>query len=189
MTNNFYVYFHVHAGGSAPVVFYVGKGHKHRATDVSQRSRFWKAVAAKYGFEVLIADDNLSEEEAFKLEKEYISRIGRRDLGLGTLVNMTDGGDGCQYQSPLSRKAQADKLRGRKHTMERRRNISLGQLGKVLPDEVKKKVSETMKARYAAGWAPSIGYKHTEECRLRMSAAQKARQERNRNQRNGEGRS
>lgn len=38
--------------------------------------------------------DNLSENEAFKLEKNMITLIGRLDRKKGTLLNATDGGEG-----------------------------------------------------------------------------------------------
>ena len=38
--------------------------------------------------------ENLSKIDAAKLEKEYILKIGRSDLGKGPLTNLTNGGDG-----------------------------------------------------------------------------------------------
>jgi len=38
--------------------------------------------------------ENLTEEDAFLLEKELINKIGRSDRGLGPLANLTDGGEG-----------------------------------------------------------------------------------------------
>lgn len=38
--------------------------------------------------------ENISEYTAFRLEKYFINKIGRRDLGLGPLSNLTDGGEG-----------------------------------------------------------------------------------------------
>jgi hypothetical protein len=37
-----------------------------------------------------------TENEAFEKEKELIKEYGRRDLGTGTLCNLTDGGDGVR---------------------------------------------------------------------------------------------
>jgi len=51
-----------------------------------------------------------SEEHAFHLEKMLIATIGRLDLGLGTLFNKTDGGDGPSgiIFSPESRKMMSE---------------------------------------------------------------------------------
>jgi hypothetical protein len=43
---------------------------------------------------VSIFKENLSEEEAFKLERELIEYWGRRDIKTGILCNLTDGGEG-----------------------------------------------------------------------------------------------
>jgi hypothetical protein len=39
--------------------------------------------------------ENISEYSAFRLEKQLIKLIGRRDLKLGSLANLTNGGDGA----------------------------------------------------------------------------------------------
>ena len=44
--------------------------------------------------------EDLENEESLQLEKIVIKKIGRRDLGLGTLVNQTDGGDGRLTSPP-----------------------------------------------------------------------------------------
>lgn len=54
---------------------------------------------------------NLTEQEAFDLEKRLIAQIGRLDTGSGTLFNKTDGGDG---------------VAGRVVTDEHRQHISNG---------------------------------------------------------------
>ena len=44
--------------------------------------------------------ENISEEEAFKKESFLIKNIGRADLGLGSLCNLTDGGEGTVNITP-----------------------------------------------------------------------------------------
>ena len=39
--------------------------------------------------------ENLSYEDAIRIEIEIIYKIGRFDLKKGPLVNLTDGGEGC----------------------------------------------------------------------------------------------
>jgi hypothetical protein len=90
--DKFYVYEHINTDGT---VFYVGKGYKRRAWWSRTRSAGWKKAAAN-GFEVRIVKANLSENEAYDLEVKLIAQHGRRDLGLGTLENLTNGGDGVR---------------------------------------------------------------------------------------------
>lgn len=94
MQNNCYVYRHLKPNGE---VFYVGIGtgrEFRRAKEKSRRSLFWKKVVSKYGYEIQILKQNLSWTEACEIEIALISWYGRKDKGLGTLVNMTDGGEG-----------------------------------------------------------------------------------------------
>lgn len=89
--NIYYVYLHIKETTGEP--FYVGKGCGGRAND-KRRNNFWKNIVKKHGYDILFLEENLTEEESLKRESYWIERIGRRDLDLGTLVNMTDGGDG-----------------------------------------------------------------------------------------------
>lgn len=73
-------------------------------------------------------------EEACEKEKELISKIGRRDLGLGTLVNMTDGGDGTfnvkhSYEWHEKQRKNNSK-KGKAISEEHRKNISLNHKSK-----------------------------------------------------------
>ena len=90
--NRFYIYFHINPLKNE--IFYVGKGTSGRAKRKHNRSELWNNIVNKYGYIIDIVEDGLTNEEAFEREIFYIKKIGRRDLGLGTLVNMTDGGDG-----------------------------------------------------------------------------------------------
>jgi hypothetical protein len=103
----------------------------------------------EYRIEIMI--EGLSEEEANRKEVEFILLYGRRDLGTGTLVNMTAGGEGSV---------------GYKHTEEARKKMSDGNRGKKRTDETRKKISDAYK-----GNTNSLGYKHTDETRKKMSDA------------------
>lgn len=91
----YYIYRHLKPCGE---VFYIGLGKtKNRAKDKSSRSDFWKKTIKKYpDYEIQIISRNLTKEEAVELEIALISWYGRRNLGTGTLVNLTDGGDGAK---------------------------------------------------------------------------------------------
>lgn len=108
--NIYYIYIHSKPDGE---IFYVGKGKDNRAYQKTMRNRYWHFVYNKYGYIVNIIESGLSQEEACVKEKLLINSIGRKDLGKGTLVNMTDGGDGNNNFSIESRKAISDKAKGR----------------------------------------------------------------------------
>jgi len=75
-------------------VFYIGIGeNESRAYNKKNRTRVWKNTANK-GYETEILFEDLTWEQAAEKEKEFIALYGRKDLGLGTLVNLTDGGEG-----------------------------------------------------------------------------------------------
>jgi hypothetical protein len=86
------VYFHINKSNSD--IFYVGIGNKKRPYSKRSRSQFWKNTVEKYDYLVEIIHTELSFEEACELERYYIRMFGRLDIGSGSLVNLTDGGDG-----------------------------------------------------------------------------------------------
>ena len=67
--NDYYVYEHIRNDNNS--CFYVGKGHGKRAYSKS-RNEHHNRIARKCGMTVNIVKENLSEEEAFKLEHELI---------------------------------------------------------------------------------------------------------------------
>ena len=90
--NKFYVY--THRRIDTGEIFYVGKGHGDRASSKKGRNKVWNYYSKNYGFDVAIVKFGLSEAEAFELESLMIDMLGRKDLGTGCLVNLTDGGEG-----------------------------------------------------------------------------------------------
>lgn len=75
-------------------IFYIGISKKYdRAYSKKSRNQYWKNIVNKYDYFVEITHENICWEEACVIERYLISFYGRYDLGLGKLVNMTDGGD------------------------------------------------------------------------------------------------
>lgn len=70
------------------------------------RTTHWKNIVAKHGLITKIVADNLTEAEAFALERQTITLAGRDNL-----CNLTDGGEGPS---------------GHIHSDEARKNISAG---------------------------------------------------------------
>ena len=76
-------------------IFYIGIGKdKKRAFTKSNRNEFWHNVVNKYGYEIEILVEDVSWEVACEIEKELIKKYGRRCKNQGTLVNITEGGEG-----------------------------------------------------------------------------------------------
>lgn len=85
-------------------VFYVGIGiTKERAKSIHGRNKHWHNVVNKFGFNVDILFDDVDYDTAKDCERYLIKYYGRRDLGLGTLVNFTDGGEGFSNMSSEER--------------------------------------------------------------------------------------
>ncbi len=101
--------------------YYIGRGKGGRAFDVTHRIK----IPPKD--RVLFLKQNLTYEEASQHEIYMIAVLGRKDLGTGILRNLTNGGEG--RPGPKSRRE-----------VERIRKANTG---KVMPDEVKQKISKT----------------------------------------------
>jgi hypothetical protein len=100
-------------------IFYVGIGKStKRAYSTSVRNQLWANIVGKHGYEVEILYDGLTWETACDIEKQLIKQCGRRDLGTGTLCNMTEGGDGIKDLSTESRLKISTTSKGRVSTPE-----------------------------------------------------------------------
>ena len=104
MKRNKVLYFHRRKDTGK--VFYVGVGNLERAKAKDNRNQYWHNIVNKVGYDIEIVHTDLTWEEASVLERQYIKEFGRRDLGLGNLVNMTDGGEGQKNPSKETREKQ-----------------------------------------------------------------------------------
>ena len=84
---------YLHRKATNGEVFYVGIGNPNRPK-CRNRSDIWHRIVNKHGYNIEIIQRGLSKEDACSIEVDLIHLIGRRDLGKGTLVNLTDGGEG-----------------------------------------------------------------------------------------------
>lgn len=128
----FYVYVHCRKTDLSP--FYVGKGHDRRAYETSEkrRSKHWVNTARKHGVYVKIIQSDLTEADAFELEKKVIAELRQEGHAL---VNMTDGGEGSAGVKMTE--AKRELLRsvlightfnlGRKHSDEAKQRMSIAQ--------------------------------------------------------------
>jgi hypothetical protein len=138
-----YVYRHIRLDKNEP--FYIGIGSDsnfQRAYDKTSRNKHWNHISVKeYDVEILMND--LTWDEACEKEKEFITLYGRNDLGLGTLCNMTDGGEGAI---------------NRIFTKQHKERISKSKMGHKVSEET------LYKLRTAR-----IGIKHTDQFKQKMS--------------------
>ena len=167
--NQYYIYSYLREDLSP---YYIGKGSGRRA--YTKGPKEVKPPRDKSRVRILKAD--LTEEEAFLLEKLYILMFGRVDLGTGILRNRSDGGDGSSgyIVSPEERKRRSERMkgvtrpqwiydkiaasnRGKTASAETRAKQSAARKGKTCTEEHKRKVSEAKK-----------GFKHTEEAKRKI---------------------
>lgn len=119
--------------------FYIGIGKKiNRAYTKTKRNKHWNHIVNMTEYEVEILFDDLTWEEACEKEKEFIKIYGRRDLGTGTLVNMTDGGEGVLGTSFFL---------GRNHKSETKEKMRQKRLGINISDKTKGKISQSKKGK------------------------------------------
>lgn len=108
---------------------------------------------------------DLLESIAFDLEKALIAQYGRRDLGLGPLTNLTDGGEGTAGH--IFTKERCDKisksLTGKKLSpehIEALRNGAKNRIRLPMSEETKDRIRQK-----------AIGRGHTEATRKKLSIA------------------
>lgn len=92
--------------------------------------------------------DNLTEAEAFTLERFFIAAVGRRDLCTGPLCNMTSGGDGAPEPSECQRRAISNRMQAL-HANPKFRKQALAGLEKArLDPEIQARRSQRIKAAF-----------------------------------------
>lgn len=176
LEEKYVVYFHKDDEGK---VFYVGIGRPKRAFWFYERSEFWHRYVAKHCAagvpRVDIIHQNISWASACEHERFWIEAYGRRDLGTGCLVNLTDGGDGAVgcIPSEETRQKISQANKGKTHSEEARQKISQAKKGKPKSEEHRQKISQAKKGEKNPRW----GKTHSEETKAKMSQARKAREQ------------
>lgn len=130
-------------------IFYIGIGNKKRPYISKGRNKYWKNITNKINYTIEIIAENLSWENACELEELLIFEYGRKDLNLGDLVNMTDGGEGAIGYKHLeeTKLSISKKLKNREISLETRRKLSLTSkgntncLGRINSEETNKRIS------------------------------------------------
>ena len=171
---SFYVYHYCDPESGTP--FYVGKGKgrrayvhltackrpKHCCYDAFFYKKLRKMLSKGIEPTIEIIQRFSKSEEALKFEVSDIKRIGRRNLGLGPLTNLTDGGEGSlgYVISNETKQKISNALLGRVISKETRQKMGDFQRGKKYSEETRRKMSEA-----------SRGRQHTKETRRKIGEA------------------
>jgi len=146
-------------------VFYVGVGKTiARSKSKSSRNPHWHHIVNKFGYTIQVIQKKLTWQQACKEEIRLIKFYGRKDLNLGTLVNMTDGGEGTinKIITDETRKKMGDNRRGKylgvPKTKSFREHLSKIYKNRTFSEETRKKMSLAKKH-----------YKPTDEQKLKNS--------------------
>lgn len=183
-----YVYVSFRSNGSP---FYVGKGSGRRAFEHKHHGEHYRAIVARSGGDVpvVVVREELTETEAYELEETLIRTIGiERDGGL--LINQGYGGRGGphgvkrsvewrktrserakeMWQSPISRLKRAVSLNvtNTRPEVRQRRSESAQEIA-ARPDVKQSRSKKLM------GNKRTLGYKHTDDARQKMSIAARGR--------------
>jgi hypothetical protein len=157
-----YVYRHIRLDKNEPFYIGIGSDKKYkRAFEKTRRNKMWYDVINKTDYEVDILIDELTWEQACEKEKEFISLYGRKNIGTGTLSNLTDGGEGTTgaIMSKEWRENLSNKLIGNKRGIGRIRS---------------EKELNDLKNRMI-GNKYGLGYNHTEESKMKISIKNKGK--------------
>lgn len=150
--NDYYVYAYLREDGTP---YYIGKGKDRRAY---QKKNFNPPAKDR----IVIILDNLSEEQAFANEIDFIKWYGRKDNNTGILRNLTDGGEGASGAKHINRKMRAD------HPY--RKKLSEWLRTRPVKDETRKKMSESLKKRWS-----NLDIETKREIAKKISEAQKGK--------------
>lgn len=167
-------YVYLHKRLDKDEIFYVGIGNSiKRAFDVNSRNKYWQNIVNLTDYSVEIFAKDLEWKDACELEKLLISKYGRKDLGLGTLCNLTNGGDGVlghsneaiekirkahlgRKQSEQEKNKRADSIRGQKRTIECRKKMSKVRIGIKFSETHLRNLSESHKGQVSANAKTTI---------------------------------
>lgn len=142
------VYVYRHRRLDTYKIFYVGIGSDpKRPYKKSGRNKYWQNIVSKTDYEIEIIAIVNNWELACELEELLIQEYGRKDLGLGLLVNMTDGGEGTVNWSEEMRELSRQLNLGIPKSEEHREKCRRANIGKTWSEESRKKRYEATKGK------------------------------------------
>lgn len=158
-TNIYYIYAYLREDLTP---YYIGKGSRYR---INSKQRTIPIPPKDRRIKLV---ENLSEQDAYKLEEEFILKYGRIDLRTGCLRNMSNGGKGVSCP-----KGRVPWNKGKKEdpVITAKRTASLNGIKK--SEKTKDKISKTKKGTRTGSDNHFYGKTHTVETRERISNAVK----------------
>ncbi len=156
LDNIYYVYQYIREDGTP---YYIGKGKHNRAWEKH------KNIPLPIDKErILIIANNLTESQAFNLEKDLILKHGRKNNNTGILHNKTDGGEGVSGNvvSDKTKKILSEINKGKTILPETREKLRIYNTGKKLSADHIEKIKQK-----------NTGKIKTSETREKMSIAKK----------------
>jgi len=166
MTNRFYVYCYKDPSRSNERI-YIGKGkgkrfkqHLSRKDKHPFTQRLQKMASENVEPIIEFLCRDVDEEFSLFVEQEAISLYGRKDLKKGSLLNLTDGGEGTS---------------GRVQSEESKKKRSVARLGRTMSEESRKKLSNSRKGKFTGRIPANKGVPCTEETRKKISEAKVGR--------------
>lgn len=142
-----------------------------------KNSTYLYSAIQKYGhnnFEYTLLAEVETQEEADKLERQYIEQYNSRDNDIG--YNIKEGGSaGCHSEETKLKISQnhAKAFLGKTHTNDAKQKVSEANTGRLHTDEWKENNSTMMKEYHATHDHPMLGKHHTEEAKQKISEAGK----------------
>lgn len=168
-------------------VFYIGIGvTKDRYKITRNRPPEWynRVKLNKNRFSYLVLHTGLQKAQACELEKYYILKYGRVDLGTGVLTNRTAGAQGNTQPSLETRKRIGDAQRNKIVSEETRLKQSLAAQGRIawnkgkpMTEAAKKHLSKINTGKKLSAETieklrvTSTGKTHTKKARLKIALA------------------
>ena len=151
-----YLYRHIRLDKNEP--FYIGIGTKSNRIHPNSKSEYrrafeenrkesyiWNNIVSKTDYRVEIILESDSYDFIKQKEKEFIKLYGRKDLKVGSLANMTDGGDGTinNIHSNKWKKLHSQQMQGRIQSEEEKLKRSKSREGYKHTQETKNKISNS----------------------------------------------